>query len=77
MSTPGLPTLLWGTVVEHDRGWRSSHAYPERLYLVCSTAGRHPGARFECDLAHYGVPVTRIDASSPAEAMAYLEALAA
>lgn len=25
---------LWGTVVEHQRGWRAQYAYPHRLFLV-------------------------------------------
>ena len=27
---------LWGTVVEHERGWRARFAYPSRLGLVCA-----------------------------------------
>jgi len=27
---------LWGTVIEHERGWRGASAYPSRLRLVCS-----------------------------------------
>ena len=27
---------LWGTVIEHERGWRARYAYPSRLRLVCS-----------------------------------------
>jgi hypothetical protein len=27
---------LWGTVVEHERGWRARYAYPARLGLVCA-----------------------------------------
>ena len=27
---------LWGTVIEHERGWRARFAYPVRLGLVCS-----------------------------------------
>lgn len=27
---------LWGTVVEHERGWRAQFAYPARLRMVCS-----------------------------------------
>jgi hypothetical protein len=27
---------LWGTVIEHERGWRARYAYPARLTLVCS-----------------------------------------
>lgn len=27
---------LWGTVIEHEKGWRARFAYPARLGLVCS-----------------------------------------
>jgi hypothetical protein len=27
---------LWGTVIEHERGWRARNAYPARLGLVCA-----------------------------------------
>ena len=27
---------LWGTVIEHERGWRAQLAYPSRLALVCA-----------------------------------------
>jgi hypothetical protein len=27
---------LWGTVIEHERGWRAQYAYPARLGMVCS-----------------------------------------
>ena len=27
---------LWGTVIEHERGWRAKFAYPARLRLVCA-----------------------------------------
>jgi hypothetical protein len=41
---------LWGTVVEHEHGWRAEHAYPSRLLLVCAMcAWFEPGP---------GVPVT-------------------
>jgi len=41
---------LWGTVVEHERGWRAEHAYPSRLRVVCAMcAWFEPGP---------GVPVT-------------------
>jgi hypothetical protein len=41
---------LWGTVVEHEQGWRAEHAYPSRLGLVCAMcAWFEPGP---------GVPVT-------------------
>lgn len=27
---------LWGTVIEHERGWRGQFAYPSRVRLVCA-----------------------------------------
>ncbi len=27
---------LWGTVIEHEHGWRAEFAYPSRLGLVCA-----------------------------------------
>jgi len=27
---------MWGTVIEHEQGWRARFAYPARLGLVCS-----------------------------------------
>lgn len=45
--------LLWGRIVECERGWRAELAYPEHLYVP---AGESP--RFALtDLAAYGVPV--------------------
>lgn len=40
---------LWGHVVETERGWRASHAYPVRLYVEDPAVARA--------LAPYGVPV--------------------
>lgn len=35
--SPVVGTIsLWGTVVEHERGWRARFAYPTRLGLVCA-----------------------------------------
>lgn len=27
---------MWGTVIEHEDGWRARYAYPSRLGLVCA-----------------------------------------
>jgi hypothetical protein len=29
--------FLWGTVVEHERGWRAQFAYPKTLFLAAAT----------------------------------------
>lgn len=52
--------LLWGRVIECERGWRASHAYPEEIYVAA------PPYRLRDDvtpdtiaagLRDYGVPV--------------------
>ena len=58
--------LLWGDVVECERGWRGGFAYPARLYV--------PGVsvlaqEIAADLADYGVPVELLDVESVAAAL--------
>src|SRR5439155_98883 len=50
---------LWGRVVEHDLGWRASHAFPERLFVI---PGRVDARTVEATirgLGRYGVAVVR------------------
>jgi hypothetical protein len=57
--------LLWGRVVECERGWRGSFAYPARLYLPLGRPGRSrfpatdaaTAERVAIALGTYGVPV--------------------
>jgi len=61
---------LWGLVVECDRGWRGSYAYPAELYVPTRLGAGLPrvSPREVADgLAGYGVPVTVADATNPAE----------
>jgi hypothetical protein len=52
---------LWGTVVESERGWRASRAYPDRLYLPRGL-GRRRMERLALGLVTaYGVPVDMLD----------------
>ncbi|MBW8741324.1 MAG: hypothetical protein ACJ747_13660 [Gaiellaceae bacterium] len=37
--------LLWGTVIEHEQGWRASHARPLELWLPRALDGL--GARYD------------------------------
>jgi hypothetical protein len=56
--------LLWGSVVESEKGWRASHAYPERIYLPTrSESGEALPQLGElaAALSAYGVPVKLID----------------
>jgi hypothetical protein len=50
---------LWGDVVEGERGWRASHAYPRRILLVPQerVGPRHDDLVTALELADYGVPV--------------------
>jgi hypothetical protein len=50
---------LWGTVVGCSQGWRSSHAYPERIYVSSAAhkAQLLDGEQLAWKLAVYGVPV--------------------
>ena len=47
---------LWGTVVECERGYRASHAYPLSIYVPFSGDGATV-ARVAEGLGRYGVPV--------------------
>jgi hypothetical protein len=58
--------MLWGTVIECERGFRGSHAYPKHLYVPVGdvvVSGHHYGA-IAAALGAYGVPVEALD--SPA-----------
>jgi hypothetical protein len=55
---------LWGKVLEHEQGWRASHAYPRHLWLpILGPAGdRIPEwERIAVDLGDYGVPVEIVE----------------
>ena len=58
---------LWGDVVECERGWRASHAYPSRLCapVVVPFRRRRREARtseqIAAALGAYGVPVESVD----------------
>lgn len=58
--------MLWGTVIECERGFRASHAYPAHLYVPVGgvvASGHHYGL-VAAALEAYGVPVEALD--SPA-----------
>lgn len=55
---------LWGLVVECERGWRASHAYPERLFVPTLGRFSDTAARIAGGLKEYGVPVEVFDAST-------------
>jgi hypothetical protein len=55
---------LWGKVLEHEQGWRASHAYPLHLWLpILGPTGRPipDWERIAVDLADYGVPVEIVE----------------
>jgi hypothetical protein len=67
---------LWGVVIECERGWRASYAYPARLYVPTRSTARRPRLRpreVADGLAAYGVPVTVTDASDRWELVEAIE----
>lgn len=49
---------LWGTVVECERGFRASHAFPQHVYVPLDGSSRpDESRRLLADLRAYGVPV--------------------
>jgi hypothetical protein len=57
---------LWGSVVEGEKGWRASRAYPERLFLPRTDRyGRPTDVELILEgLADYGVPIEIVDDDS-------------
>jgi hypothetical protein len=54
---------LWGQVLECERGWRASVAYPRHIYLPAQPLARHGQAptQIALDLTEYGVPVELVE----------------
>lgn len=65
---------LWGDVLECERGWRASFAYPSRLFLPRESGGAE--ARAE-GLLDYGVPIELLDTSGVGAALAAMAERAA
>jgi hypothetical protein len=66
---------LWGDVVECERGWRASRAYPARLYVPAAD-GKLTQRLVVDALAAYGVPVEPLGCR-PAHAVSQLAWLSA
>jgi hypothetical protein len=67
---------LWGLVIECERGWRASYAYPTALYVPTRLVVRRPRLRpreVAEGLAGYGVPVTVTDASGRSQLVEAIE----
>jgi hypothetical protein len=65
---------LWGTVIECDRGWRVSHAYPAHPYVPL-VPGDFDATRSEYiadEIADYSVPVEVIPAVASEELLVSL-----
>lgn len=79
----GLPTgclfvigtvLLWGDVLECERGWRAEFAYPGRLFVPVA----FPGAAAQAGgLGDYGVPVELVDTHDLVDVLDHVAELAA
>jgi hypothetical protein len=58
---------LWGTVVVGELGWRSTYAYPQRMFaLIPGKTSELEVARVLSSLGQYGVSVEPIDISRAA-----------
>jgi hypothetical protein len=66
---------LWGTVVECERGYRASHAYPTRIYVPADAGEpwRIGWDEVALGLCRYGVPVEPL-AARAADATRFLAA---
>jgi hypothetical protein len=67
---------LWGLVIECERGWRASYAYPAALYVPTRSVAPRPRLtpREVADgLAGYAVPVTVMDASDRSQLVDAIE----
>jgi len=65
---------VWGSVVESDRGWRASRAYPTHLYVP--TLGRNRrAAEISEALSNYGVPIELLDVPMTPRLLKSLHAL--
>jgi hypothetical protein len=69
--------MLWGTVIECERGFRASRAYPAHLYVPVGgvAASGHGYRALTSGLEAYGVPVDALD-SPASDATRRLEQLA-
>jgi hypothetical protein len=56
--------LIWGSVVEAERGWRGSRAYPDRIYLPAEVS-----ENWAFGLAAYGVPIELLDCRNDPDAI--------
>jgi len=64
---------LWGRVVECERGWRGSHAYPEHIYVPTTGGDGKPVSHVEeiaLGLTDYRVPVELVDGDDSYGALA-------
>jgi hypothetical protein len=65
---------LWGTVIECERGWRATYAYPAHLYVpVADPAGAAAEYIAEA-LSGYGVPIEIVSNTRPRELLGALAA---
>jgi hypothetical protein len=66
---------LWGRIIEGDRGWRASHAYPSRIYVPDRCLGGEtslPAESVAVALGDYGVPLEIVDGRTKGRIMMLL-----
>lgn len=64
---------LWGDVVEHERGWRGSNAYPVALYVPFRPQLALLAEEIALGLTDYRVPVQLVETSTRAALVRMLE----
>jgi hypothetical protein len=65
---------LWGTVIECERGWRATYAYPTHLYVPLADPAVAAADYIADELGGYGVPVEIVANTRPRELLGALAA---
>lgn len=64
---------VWGDLVEHERGWRGSYAYPLDIYVPYRPQLAIIAEEIALGLTDYGVPVRLIETATRGELLRSLE----
>lgn len=65
---------LWGALVEHERGWRGSHAYPAALYVPYRPQLALLAEEVALALVDYRVPVELVETTTRGQLVRSLKA---
>jgi hypothetical protein len=65
---------LWGTVIECERGWRATYAYPAHLYVPLADPAGAAAEYIAEKLSGYGVPIEIVSNTRSRELLGALAA---